>query len=88
MSAGYVAPVLLLWFTMSRAEAPTFAAWVSRGDTAAANLTIAAKALADTADAVGREGRAQRFAELHTLAEEVVRRARLLETTIAPEPGP
>ncbi len=80
--------MLLLWFTMSRAEAPTFAAWVSRGDTAAANLTTAARALADTAGAVGAEGRAQRFAELHTLADEVVRRAKLLQTTIAAEPGP
>ena len=73
---------------MSRAEAPTFAAWVSRGDTAAANLTIAASALADTARTVGESGRAQRFAELHTHADEVVRRAKLLQTTIAAEPAP
>lgn len=80
--------MLLLWLTMSRAEAPTFAAWVARGDTAAANLTIAARTLADTAGAVGEAGRAERFAELHTLADEVVRRAKLLQTTIAAEPGP
>lgn len=78
----------MLWLTVSPAEAPTFDAWVARGDTAAANLAIAALGLMEVAVAVGEGGRAARFAELHSRADEVVRRAALFQAAVYAQPTP
>lgn len=80
--------MLLLWLSLSRADAPTFDTWVARGDAAAADLQIAADKLAVTAGEIADAGRAQRFAELDTQAAELVRRAELLVTTLGTDPTP
>lgn len=80
--------MLLLWLSVSRADAPTFDTWVARGDAAAAELKSAADTLAATAQAIHDGGRAARFAELDTQAAELLRRADLLAATLATEPTP
>ncbi len=78
--------MLLLWLTTSSANAPGLPGWITRGDAAAASLSLAAGALAQTAAEVAESGRAQRFPELHAQAADLLKRAGALKSAVAEEP--
>ncbi len=77
--------ILLLW-TLSRAEAPVDDGWLARGDAAAAEVARTALLLAELGDEIAKEGRAVRFAELHTRASLLVKRTAALRSAIGDAP--
>ncbi|MSQ01617.1 MAG: hypothetical protein EXR71_06960 [Myxococcales bacterium] len=78
--------MLLLLITLSRADAPTDDGWLARGDAAAAEVARTARLLAELGDAIAAEGRAVRFAELHTGAATLVKRCAALRSAIGDAP--
>ena len=76
----------LLLAAVSVAAAPTLEQWTNAGDTATVRVREAATQLADTAGSIARAGRIGNLAPLHADAEELVRRAEILEKLLAAEP--
>ncbi len=78
--------MLLLWLATSSADAPGLPLWVTRGDSAAAAVSLAAGTLSTTAAEVAASGRASRFPELHAQSAELVDRAVGLREAVNQDP--
>jgi hypothetical protein len=76
----------LLPAAVSIAAAPTLEQWTNAGDTASVRVREAATRLSETASGIARAGRIGNLAPLHADAEELVRRAEILEKLLAAEP--
>jgi hypothetical protein len=76
---------VLLLVALLQAEVP-IGGWVNPADASAAAVRTSAERLRATADAVVASRRAGHFAELHTDAADLVRRAKALEAQVRTDP--